>query len=93
MKRLRLSQPPAPPTVRDPALNAYVRDLDEWLRSTVRTLEQVSQYNDRSTENGYTIATMGTPLRTLDFVTATAANVREFLATLAFDLKDREILR
>ncbi len=75
----QLNLPPPPSDRQDPELHAYLVDLTDALEDWARVM-------GAQTGATYSITNL-TTLRTLDASTATAAQVRDFLATLASDLK------
>lgn len=87
MRRLSIGRVPEPGP-------DFEKRLYEFLVHLVSEVEEANQINDRSTVDSYTVNNYdGTGTRTIDFASATAATVRETLATLVRDLKKRTILR
>lgn len=94
MRQIKIAPPPPVPPGLPPTYAAYMRQMTDWLNKMAMEINNASEENDRSTRYGYTITNTTTNwLRTIDLSTANTTQVREFLATLAFDLKMRGHLR
>lgn len=63
-----------------------------WASELIRILDQ-KQEDEIQPVTGYSVTNMGTARRTIDFASATATEVREFIATLADDLLAAGILK